>query len=111
MNHSATPWIADNNGVITGGKYACTTIATTPQYLWEARLKDANFSIRGDMLHTHARDMVVESKANAEFIVHCCNSHEELVEALKKVESELIDVDMEVPKYLSCAITNAEKTP
>ena len=50
----------------------------------------------------------VERDDNAKFIVRVCNHYADMIEALERVESELIDVDMEVPQYVTDAIRRAK---
>lgn len=69
-------------------------IEETPDTLWIGPMREGGSKVSEivfdiDFDHEYRSESLEERKANAEFIVHACNNHEKLVEALEDCMNKL----------------------
>jgi len=102
MNRTPTPWSTYQQQDAKTGNYE-------PRWnIHGPGLSGIVANIHFDLTQTTTTKQDTNVHANAAYIVQAVNNYEAMLEALESVESELLDVDMEVPEYITRAIAKAK---
>ncbi len=98
MKHTPTPWTAETHTVQDGkGGYKYVRVYPSDNYSHEVALVTTKIDSQ-------------EDKANAEFIVRACNSHDKLIEALKEASDLLWEAPVQYRSDIVHRIKVLEQT-